>query len=115
VPLGELLVQRGMVSRADLQTALARKMGYPMVDVLQFPAEHEAAAAPALPRGRTHAGLPLMMRAGRLVVAVEDPSSRRNIDELEFAAQCKVVPVLARSGTCCWAPSTAPTKRWARP
>ena len=42
--------------------------------------------------------LPLMMRAGRLVVAVEDPSSRRNIEELEFAAQCKVVPVLARSG-----------------
>ena len=98
VPLGELLVARGMVSRADLQTALARKMGYPLVDVLQFPADAEALARLSYPVATRMLALPLMMRAGRLVVAVEDPSSRRNIEELEFAAQCKVVPVLARSG-----------------
>ncbi|MBL8316676.1 MAG: Flp pilus assembly complex ATPase component TadA [Rubrivivax sp.] len=98
VPLGELLVTRGMVSRADLQTALARKMGYPLVDVLQFPADTEALARLPYPVAARMLALPLMMRAGRLVVAVEDPSSRRNIEELEFAAQCKVVPVLARSG-----------------
>ncbi len=98
VPLGELLVTRGMVSRADLQTALARKMGYPLVDVLQFPADTEALARLPYPVATRMTALPLMMRAGRLVVAVEDPSSRRNIEELEFAAQCKVVPVLARSG-----------------
>ncbi len=98
VPLGELMVRKGMVSRADLQTALARKMGYPLVDVGQFPADTDAlsrlpyAVASRLP------ALPLMRRAGRLVVALEDPSNRSNIDELEFAAQCKVVPVLARSG-----------------
>jgi type II secretory ATPase GspE/PulE/Tfp pilus assembly ATPase PilB-like protein len=98
VPLGELLVTRGMVSRADLQTALARKMGYPLVDVLQFPADAEALARLSYPVATRMLALPLMMRAGRLVVAVEDPSSRRSIEELEFAAQCKVVPVLARSG-----------------
>jgi type II secretory ATPase GspE/PulE/Tfp pilus assembly ATPase PilB-like protein len=98
VPLGELLVRKGLVTRADLQTALARKMGYPLVDVLQFPADAEALSR--LPRAaaqRTPA-LPLMVRAGRLVVAVEDPSNRTRMDELEFAARCKVVPVLARAG-----------------
>jgi|CXWL01.1.fsa_nt_gi type II secretory ATPase GspE/PulE/Tfp pilus assembly ATPase PilB-like protein len=98
MPLGELLVSKGLVSRADLQTALARKMGYPLVDVLHFPSDAEAvgrlpyAVAARLP------ALPLMLRAGRLVTAVEDPTNRSKLDELEFAAQCKVVPVLARAG-----------------
>jgi type II secretory ATPase GspE/PulE/Tfp pilus assembly ATPase PilB-like protein len=98
IPLGELLVKKGLVSRADLQTALARKMGYPLVDVLQFPADAEAVARlPHAVASRVPA-LPLMMRAGRLVTAVEDPTNRAKMDELEFAAQCKLVPVLARAG-----------------
>jgi type II secretory ATPase GspE/PulE/Tfp pilus assembly ATPase PilB-like protein len=98
VPLGELLVKKGLVSRADLQTALARKMGYPLVDVLQFPADIEAVSRLPYAVASRVPALPLMLRAGRLVTAVEDPSNRGKIDELEFAAQCKVVPVLARAG-----------------
>jgi type II secretory ATPase GspE/PulE/Tfp pilus assembly ATPase PilB-like protein len=98
VPLGELLVRRGLVSRADLQTALARKMGYPLVDVTQFPPEAEAlsrlpyAVAARLP------ALALLLRGGRLIVAVEDPSRPEVLDDIEFASQTKVVPVLARAG-----------------
>ena len=98
VPLGELLVRTGRVTRADLQTALARKMGYPLVDVLHFPVDSDAvnrlpyAVASRLP------ALPLIISAGRLVVAVEDPSNRSNLDEIEFAAQIKIVPVLVRAG-----------------
>jgi type II secretory ATPase GspE/PulE/Tfp pilus assembly ATPase PilB-like protein len=98
VPLGELLVRSGLVSRADLQTALARKMGYPLVDVTQFAPEAEAlgrlpyAVAVRLP------ALPLLLRGGRLIVAVEDPSRPDLLDDLEFAAQTKLVPVLARAG-----------------
>ena len=99
VPLGELLVRKGYVTRADLQTALARKMGYPMVDVLKFPADVEAVARLPYPIASRVPALPLMMRAGRLVVAVEDPGNRDSLDELEFAAQCKVVPVLASPGS----------------
>jgi type II secretory ATPase GspE/PulE/Tfp pilus assembly ATPase PilB-like protein len=97
VPLGELLVRHGLVSRPDLQTALARKMGYPLVDVAQFPAEAEALSR--LPYAVAHRlpALPLLLRGGRLVVAVEDPSRPELIDDLEFAAQCKVLPVLARA------------------
>ncbi len=98
VPLGELLVKKGLVSRADLQTALARKMGYPLVDVTSFPTEMEAVTRLPYPVAQRTPALPLMLRSGRLVVALEDPSNRRAIDELEFAGQCKVVPVLARAG-----------------
>ena len=99
LPLGELLVSRGDVTRADLQTALSRKMGYPIVDVAAFPVENEAALRLPLAAARRLTALPLMMRAGRLVVALEDPSARVAIDEIEFSAQCKVLPVLARAGT----------------
>ena len=98
VPLGELLVRKGMVSRTDLQTALARKMGYPLVDVQQFPAETDALLKVPYAVSMRVQALPLMLRAGRLVIAVEDPSDRSKLDEVEFAAQCKVVPVLVRSG-----------------
>ena len=98
VPLGELLVKRGLVSRADLQTALARKMGYPLVDVLQFPADADALARLPYAVATRIPALPLMQRAGRLVVAVEDPSNRARMDQIEFAAQGKIVPVLARAG-----------------
>ncbi len=99
LPLGELLVRRGDVTRIDLQTALARKMGYPIVDVASFPVEPDAALRLPLAVARRLAALPLMMRNGRLVVALEDPSARTAIDEIEFSAQCKALPVLARAGT----------------
>jgi type II secretory ATPase GspE/PulE/Tfp pilus assembly ATPase PilB-like protein len=43
--------------------------------------------------------MPLLVRQGRLIVAVEDPSRAKALDEVEFAAGCKVVPVLALTGT----------------
>ncbi|MBI5257984.1 MAG: Flp pilus assembly complex ATPase component TadA [Burkholderiales bacterium] len=99
VPLGELLVQRGVVTRQELQTALARKMGYPVVDAGEFPVENEAALRLPQAVAKRLPALPLMMRGGRLVVALEDPSARMLIDEIEFNAQVRVVPVLARAGT----------------
>ncbi|MCZ2440681.1 MAG: Flp pilus assembly complex ATPase component TadA [Burkholderiales bacterium] len=99
VPLGELLVRRGVITAQDLQTALARKMGYPMVDPEQFPVEVEALQK--LPYGIAArlSALPLMVRGGRLVVALEDPTQRKHIDEIEFACGCKAIPVLARANT----------------
>ncbi len=98
VPLGALLVKRGVISRADLQTALARKMGYPLVDVQQFPVEADAVARLPYAVASRVPALPLLVRNGRLIVALEDPTHRGANDEVEFAAQMKVVPVLTRAG-----------------
>ena len=99
VPLGEMLVAKGWITRADLQTALARKMGYPLVDAQNFPIDTEAVARLPYPVAARLPALPLIVRNGRLVVALEDPSNRGATDELEFASQMKIVPVLARVGT----------------
>lgn len=98
VPLGELLVRMRVVSREDLQVALSRKMGYPLVDVDSFPVEAEALRRLSYSVAMRLQVLPLLLRDGRLIVALDDPARRRNaVDEVEFSAQMKIVPVLANS------------------
>ncbi|MFO1338508.1 MAG: ATPase, T2SS/T4P/T4SS family [Burkholderiaceae bacterium] len=94
VPLGELLVRSGAVQRHDLRTALARKMGYPVVDVDAYPIEAEAVRKITVSAAKRLGVLPLQLLPGRLVVAIDDPSRRDVLDEAEFIAQCKLVPVL---------------------
>ncbi|MBC7698937.1 MAG: Flp pilus assembly complex ATPase component TadA [Massilia sp.] len=96
VPLGELLVSQGLVSRLDLQTALARKMGYPLVDLDKFPIEAEGLRKVPFTVAHRLMTVPLLLRDGSLIVAVEDPSKRLTLSELEFITQCKIVPVLAQ-------------------
>ena len=94
VPLGEMLVRMGVVSRDELQIALARKMGYPLVDLEAFPVETEALRKLSYGVAARLRAMPLLLRDGRLVVALEDPSRRAAVDEIEFNAEMKVVPVL---------------------
>ncbi len=97
VPLGELLVRMGIVSREDLQTALARKMGYPLVNLEAFPFEDDAIRKLPYSVAVRVQVMPLMIREGRLVIAMDDPVRRRAIvDEIEFITQVKCVAVLAQ-------------------
>lgn len=95
LPLGESLVAAGVISRADLQTAIAHKMGYPLVDLTRFPIE--AAAASKLPQrfALSYRAMPLMLDKGRVVVAVDKPSRVVMLEAIHAFAQLKVVPVLA--------------------
>ena len=94
-PLGELLVREKIISRDDLRTALARKMGYPIVDVAQFPVEVDALRrVPYAVAQRLHV-LPLAMSKSALIVGIDDVTRRVALDEIEFVAQIKVIPALA--------------------
>jgi type II secretory ATPase GspE/PulE/Tfp pilus assembly ATPase PilB-like protein len=99
LPLGELLVRKGLVTRENLRTALAHKMGYPMVDVLNFPLDLEALKAVPYAVASRLQVLPLLLRDGRLIVAMDDPTRRNLITELEFLTQYRVVPALPQMGT----------------
>ncbi|WP_231512424.1 GspE/PulE family protein [Paucibacter sp. KBW04] len=99
VPLGELLVRKGIVTRQALQSALARKMGYPIVDVASFAIEPDAVKKIPYAVAKRLDVLPLLLRDGRLIVAMEDPTRREALDEIEFIAQLKVTPTLTKVGT----------------
>ncbi|MGL6112187.1 MAG: hypothetical protein ACRC2B_19000 [Rubrivivax sp.] len=94
-PLGESLVAAGMISHADLHTAIAHKMGYPMVDLTRFPVDPSAVTK--LPRDliARHRFLPLMVDQGRLIVAVDRPSRIIELRSLHHHVQTSIVPVLA--------------------
>lgn len=94
VPLGQLLVNMGFLTRRDLNIALARKMGYPMVDVTHFPIETEALGKISLPMAQRLGVIPLLVRDNLLVVAAADPTRRDMIEELEFALQLRVIATL---------------------
>ena len=98
-PLGELLVRRGHVSRKHLQLALARKMGYPVVDVNAFAVEPEAIRQVPFSVARRMGVLPLLLRGTQMVVAMADPSRRTVIEDLEFVTELKIVPTLADAET----------------
>jgi type II secretory ATPase GspE/PulE/Tfp pilus assembly ATPase PilB-like protein len=74
-------------------------MGYPVVDVTTFPVEMAAVKVLPFAMAERLAVMPLMLREGRLVVAMEDPTKRTAISEMEFTTQTKVVATLARLGT----------------
>ena len=99
LPLGELLVRKGLVTRENLRTALAHKMGYPMVDVRSFPLDVEALKTVPYTVASRLQVLPLLLRQGRLIVAMDDPTRRDLLTELEFLTQYRVVPALPQSGT----------------
>jgi len=97
VPLGELLVRMGAVSRDDLQVALARKMGYPLVDLATFAVEADALRKLPFAVASRLGLMPLIVRDGRLIVALDDPARRRAaLEEAEFVSQMKIAPVLAQ-------------------
>ncbi len=94
VPLGQLLLSMGFLTRRELNTALARKMGYPVVDVLHFPIEASALQKIPLVMAQRLAIMPLLLRDNLLVVAALDPTRRDMIEELEFLLQTRVITTL---------------------
>jgi hypothetical protein len=116
-PLGEVLVATGLLSRADLQTALAHKMGYPLVDLARFPIDLQVARKLSQRAMIEHSTLPLLMWEGRLVVAVDDLARIPRLQALQGLAGLKVVPVLASRGRIALALASLPhrmgTDHWA--
>ena len=94
VPLGQLLVNMGFLSRQDLNIALARKMGYPVVDVAQFPIEANALRKIPLSTAQRLGVMPLLLRDKLMVLASGDPTRRNMIEELEFMLDMRVIATL---------------------
>jgi hypothetical protein len=95
VPLGERLVANGTITRSDLQTALAHKMGYPLVDLARFPADPAAAELLSRELAMRYKALALMTHQNRLIVAVDRPQRLTKLQALSKFSAWKLVAVLA--------------------
>jgi type II secretory ATPase GspE/PulE/Tfp pilus assembly ATPase PilB-like protein len=106
-PLGEILVRQGHIQRHDLQFALIRKMGYPLIDLDRFQPDADALLKVPYAIAARLQVLPLHLQAGRIFVAMEDPTRSKALDELEFATAMKVSPTLSKPGAITSALDTA--------
>lgn len=97
-PLGEALVSAGHITSTDLQTALAHKMGYPVVDLLRFAVDAKAVKRFSPAVMNEHRALPLMQDGNRLFVAVDSLASVATLKSLQSVAGLEVVPVIAPRG-----------------
>ena len=97
--LGQLLVDNGVLSQAQLNLALAEWLGVRVVDPRRLTPEPDALARipPAIALRETV--LPLMVRGDALVVAVPDPWDQPLLESLRFVAELRVVPVIAVAST----------------
>ena len=97
--IGQMLVDAGAVSQAQLGMALSEWMGIPVVDLKQLQPEPEALARLPRAMAEREGVLPLAIREDALVIAVPDPWDRPLLDSLRFACDLRIVPVSAHPGT----------------
>jgi len=97
--LGQLLLDAGVLSPVQMHAAMAAWMGVPMIDPRRL--QPEVAALRRVPRAlaEREGVLPLMLHGDALVVALPDPWDQPLIDQLRFACDQRIVPVMALPGT----------------
>jgi hypothetical protein len=94
-PLGEALVKSGAISRADLERALAHKLGYPRVDLVHFPIDPVASELLTLQTAIAMRAVPLMLDGEHIVVAVSNVARANKLGHRPTSSKRRLVPVLA--------------------
>jgi type II secretory ATPase GspE/PulE/Tfp pilus assembly ATPase PilB-like protein len=93
--VGGLLLERGLVTPADVGSALEDELGVPTVDLSSYAPDDDALAlvTPSLARERRL--LPLFEIDGTLTVAVGDPMDVLSLDDVAAQLGVEIDPVLA--------------------
>jgi hypothetical protein len=96
MPLGERLVHTGVITQGDLHTAIAHKMGYPVVDLTRFPIDPKAVSRIPMRIAFACLSVALMVDGERLVIATDRPSRIEELrDHNVLHDDLKPVPVIA--------------------
>jgi type IV pilus assembly protein PilB len=94
VHLGELLLQRGAVSKADLVSALVETSRTPYFDCHCVEVDAETLQLISSTMARSCCALPLETIGNKLVVVMAEPQNLRFLDELRFKSGMQISPRL---------------------
>ncbi|HUF22382.1 MAG TPA: ATPase, T2SS/T4P/T4SS family, partial [Burkholderiales bacterium] len=95
LPLGEILVEMGVIDRATVNRMLVRKLGIPFVDPSRFDIDPEVLNLVERRLAEKHHVIPLFRTDDEIVVAMENPTDPEPAHELRFYSKLRVVPVMA--------------------
>ncbi|MBI5259368.1 MAG: Flp pilus assembly complex ATPase component TadA [Burkholderiales bacterium] len=97
--LGQLLLDNGALTPLQLNSALAAWMGVPLVDPRRLAPDPDALRRIPRALAERESVVPLMLHGDALVVALADPWDQALLEQLRFAADQRVLPVMALPGT----------------
>lgn len=94
-PLGQILFERQVISEETLLKFLGQQYG--LATASPFPADVAPELANCVPRAwaEQHVAVPLSRVGRRLTVAVADPANLHALDEVRFRTGLQVIPVIA--------------------
>ncbi|WP_395788416.1 type IV-A pilus assembly ATPase PilB [Aquimonas sp.] len=93
-PMAVWLAARGLVSGNQIAAAQAVEFGMPLVDVQAMDSAQMPVRLIDEKLITQHRALPLYKRGNRLFVGIADPTNTRGLDEIKFAANLTVEPIL---------------------
>jgi len=95
LPLGEILVEMGVIDRATVNRLLVRKLGIPFVDPTRFDIDERVLALVERRIAEKYHVLPLFRTKDEIVVAMQNPTDPAPLQELRFSTRLRIVPVMA--------------------
>lgn len=103
--LGELLIAKNMVTQETIQRSLAIKLGFPFVDLHQFPLDLTVLNLIDKEFAANHKVMPLHRHSDKLVVAMLDPTKWETIEALQTRTGFNIEPAIATQADILWAVS----------
>jgi type II secretory ATPase GspE/PulE/Tfp pilus assembly ATPase PilB-like protein len=95
VPLGQILADMGAVDPELVQSAIAKQLGVPLVDLRRLQPDPEALKRIPPAVALRYQVLPLAETENGLVVAIDEPTNMERMEEVRFAAGAKLIAVMA--------------------
>lgn len=93
--LGRALVELGILTEDDLVRALAQQVGLEYVDLDEFQVDRAALTLIPAALCRRYTILPIQFRGDTLVVAMADPGNVMALDDVRAIGRMQVMPVVA--------------------
>jgi type IV pilus assembly protein PilB len=93
--LGRLLIDAALVKETDLVATLASQLGLTFVDLSDYPVDPGAVGLVSDGLSRRYLALPIGLDNGRLIVAMADPSNVFAIDDIRHVTGREVQAVVA--------------------
>ncbi|MEE8491185.1 MAG: type II secretion system protein GspE, partial [Acidimicrobiia bacterium] len=95
MPLGRILVEEKFVKETDLVKTLARHIGLEFVSLDEVTIDPSASALIPEPLARRYNAIPIAFEDGSLVVAMADPANVLAIDDIRAITGLDILPRVA--------------------
>src|SRR5947209_5579531 len=93
--LGRVLIDRGWLSESDLVATLAARIGLEFVDLSDYPVDPSAVSLITDALARRYQAIPIAWDEGRLIVAMADPSNVFALDDIRTITGADVKTVVS--------------------